>query len=483
MYTLATLLQEIVVDKLVGDPSVPVQSISFDTRIVSEGALFVALRGTKVDGHDYIQDAVAAGSAVVVCERIPDALANHVTYVVVTDSAKALGILAANFFGRPSTQLKLVGVTGTNGKTSTVHALFGLFSRLGYRVGMLSTIYNAIHKDTFPATLTTPDPIQLNAFLARMVQQGCQYCFMEVSSHAIVQQRITGVQFAGAVFLNITHDHLDYHRTFSAYIQAKKTLFDALPANAFALFNTDDKHGKIMVQNTKASTYNFSLKTHAHFMAKLLTNTLQGLELYIAHRTTWFQLVGMFNAYNLLAAYATARLLGKDSHEVLIALSALPPVLGRFQYIPVQAGFGAIIDYAHTPDALKNVLMTIDQLKSKAGNIITVLGCGGDRDKQKRPVMAQVALRFSHLVIFTADNPRNEVPQAIIRDMQAGMTPAQQQQTLSIVDRAEAIKTACKLAKSQDIVLIAGKGHEDYQEIKGTRYPFDDKKVLIDSIR
>ena len=476
--SLPTLLQDVVVNQLIGDQAIQVQAISFDARAISQATLFVAIKGTRVDGHTYIQQAVEAGSAVVVCEQVPSEPAKNVTYVQVADSAQALGVIASNFYARPSAQLQLVAVTGTNGKTSTVHLLAGLFRKLGYRVGMLSTIHNQVHTQTLPTTLTTPDAIQINSLLARMVEEGCQYCFMEASSHAIVQKRIAGLQFTGAVFLNITHDHLDYHKTFDTYIQAKKKLFDDLPAGAFALFNADDKRGAVMVQNTKATPYSLALKAPATFTAKMLANTLQGLELRIAHQAAWFQLVGTFNAYNLLAAYATACLLGANSQQVLVALSALAPIQGRFQHLHAQAGFDAIVDYAHTPDALKNVLTAISQIKSKSSQIITVLGCGGDRDKQKRPLMAQVAWKFSDRVIFTADNPRNEAPQDIIKDMQAGLPPAQQQQTLAIVDRAEAIKAACQLAQPKDLVLIAGKGHETYQEIEGKRYPFDDWKVL-----
>jgi UDP-N-acetylmuramoyl-L-alanyl-D-glutamate--2,6-diaminopimelate ligase len=478
LHPLSNLLQGVTIDKLIGEQNVQVEAISFDSRTVTKATLFVAVKGTKVDGHDYIQQATEAGSPVVVCEHAPSHPAPNLTYVIVADSAQALGIIASNFYGRPSTQLQLVAVTGTNGKTSTAHLLSGLFSKLGYQVGMLSTIHNKITTQTLPATLTTPDVIQINRLLARMVEAGCQYCFMEASSHAIVQKRIAGLRFAGAVFINITHDHLDYHQTFDAYIQAKKKLFDDLPASAFALFNADDKRGSVMVQNTKATPHSFALKTPATFTAKLLANRLQGIELRIANQSAWFPLVGTFNAYNLLAAYATACLLGADSQEVLTALSSLAPIQGRFQHMHAQAGFDAIIDYAHTPDALKNVLKTIAQIKSKAGKVITVVGCGGDRDKQKRPLMAQVAWKLSNRVIFTSDNPRTEPPQEIIQDMKAGLTVVQQQQTLTIVDRAEAIKAACQLAQPNDIILIAGKGHETYQEIQGKRHPFDDAKIL-----
>ncbi len=477
-YSLPILLQGVVIKKIIGELTIQVQAINFDSRRVSAGTLFVAIRGSNVDGHDYIQQAIESGSSVVVCEHIPSEPARNVTYIVVTDSSQALGIMASNFYHRPSTQLQLVAVTGTNGKTSTVHLLAGLFRKLGYTVGILSTIHNQIDSQILPSRMTTPDPLELNALLARMVAQGCQYCFMEASSHAITQRRIAGLQFVGALFLNITHDHLDYHKTFNAYIQAKKKLFDDLPASAFALVNIDDKRGQIMLQNTQAKTYSFALRSPATFTAKLLADTLQGLELRIAGQYVWFQLVGAFNAYNLLAAYAAACLLGADNHAALTALSALPPIQGRFQHIHAPLGFDAIVDYAHTPEALHHVLKTLCQIRSKLGKIITVVGCGGDRDKQKRPLMAQVAYKFSNRVIFTNDNPRSEAPQAIIQDMKTGLSPAQHQKTLTVVDRAEAIKVACQLAQPSDIVLIAGKGHENYQEIQGQRYPFDDREIL-----
>lgn len=477
-YGLSQLLSGVAVKKIIGRQEVQVQGMSPDSRTVSADTLFVAICGTQVDGHLYIPKAIEAGSTVVVCEQVPEVTVSSVTYVVVANSAQALGIIASNFYGRPSTQLQLVAVTGTNGKTSTVHLLVGLFRQLGHRVGMLSTIHNQIHTQTVPATHTTPDAIQLNSLLARMVEAGCQYCFMEASSHAIVQERMAGLQLTGAVFLNITHDHLDYHATFDAYIQAKKKLFDDLPASAFALFNVDDKRGPIMVQNTRATPHSFALKSPADFTAKVLSNTLQGLELRIAQQAVWFQLVGTFNAYNLLAAYGAACLLGVDSHPALTALSALPPIQGRCQHFHAPAGFDTIVDYAHTPDALKNILTTLDQIKGQGGKIITVVGCGGDRDAQKRPLMAQVAFQGSDQVIFTSDNPRSEAPQAIIEDMKAGLTLGQQQQTLAIEDRAEAIKAACQLAQPKDIVLVAGKGHETYQDIRGQRHPFDDLQVL-----
>ncbi|MEL6412672.1 MAG: UDP-N-acetylmuramoyl-L-alanyl-D-glutamate--2,6-diaminopimelate ligase [Bacteroidota bacterium] len=475
---LSTLLAGLDVKQHIGPSNGQVQAITFDSRQVHRGTLFVAMRGTRVDGHQYIPQAIEAGSSVIVCETLPATLLPNIIYVVVSNSAQALGVIASNFYDNPSKKLRLVAVTGTNGKTSTVNLLAGLFRRLGYRVGLCSTIQNQIDQQTLPATHTTPDAVQLNTLLAQMVAQGCQYCFMEASSHAIVQHRMAGLQLTGAVFLNITHDHLDYHGTFDAYIQAKKQLFDQLPASAFALTNLDDKRGIVMTQNTLATTYGFALKTPAPFTAKLLSNTIHGLELRIDGCTAWFQLVGAFNAYNLLATYATARLLGVEVHTALTALSALPPIAGRFQRFHAPTGFEAIVDYAHTPDALQSVLTTINSLKNKATKVITVVGCGGNRDPQKRPQMAQIACKYSDRVIFTADNPRNEAPEAIIQDMQRGLSRTRQRQTLTIIDRAEAIKTACQLAQPHDIVLIAGKGHETYQEIQGKRYPFDDWEVL-----
>jgi len=478
MHTLQALLQGVATQQTIGDHTVWVKSLCFDSRVASQDTLFVAIRGTQVDGHDYIPQAIAAGSRVIVCEQFPPSLVPQVTYVLVAHSAQALGKIAANFYDNPSTKLQLVAVTGTSGKSTTVHLLYGLFKQLGYRVGMLSTIHNKVHEETLPATLTTPDAIQLNSLLAHMVAQGCQYCFMEASSHAMVQERIAGLQLAGAVFLNISHEHLDYHQTFDAYIKAKKKLFDDLPAQAFALYNVDDKRGTVMVQNTKATTYSFAVKSPADYAAKLLSNTWQGLELRIAGKTAWFQLLGAFNAYNLLAAYATAHLLAQDSDEVLVALSSLAPILGRFQVIHTARNFEVIIDYAHKPEALEKALKSIQQIKSKQGKVITVIGCGGNRDQQKRPLMAQIACKLSDQVILTTDNPREEDPQTIIEQMQAGLSPSQQQKTCPIIDRAAAIQVACRLAQRHDVVLIAGRGHEQYQEIKGQKYPFQDEAVV-----
>lgn len=478
MQALQKLLQGVVIQQLVGNPNVLIKSICQDSRAAGQDSLFIAVSGTQVDGHAYIPNAIEAGSKAIVCESLPTMLIPDITYVVVAKSSQALGNIAANFYDHPSTKLKLVAITGTSGKTSTVHLLYGLFKHLGYQVGMLSTIYNKINEEILPAILTTPDALQLNELLARMVEKGCQYCFMEASSHAIVQERIAGLQFAGAVFLNMSHDHLDYHQTFDAYIQAKKKLFDDLPKQAFALYNADDRRGKVMMQNTQATVHSFAMKSPADFTAKLLANTWQGLALSITGKEVWFRLLGAFNAYNLLAAYATACLLGQDSDTVLIALSSLPPILGRFQCIQAPNKVMFIIDYAHKPDALEKVLTAIDYIKGTQAKVITVVGCGGNRDAQKRPLMAKMAVQYSDQVIFTSDNPRYEDPDAIIEEMMLGLTTSQQRKALSIVDRKNAIKVACQLANSGDIVLIAGKGHEAYQEIEGEKFPFSDAAIV-----
>lgn len=483
MYLLSELLQGVTVKTILGNKEKKIKAIAFDSRQVSTATLFVAIKGTKVDGHDFIAQAIALGSNVVVVTYPPPQITKNVTYVVVDHSARALGIITSNFYQTPSKKLQLIAVTGTNGKTSTVNLLYGLFKKLGYKVGMLSTLYNKVHEQTFPATHTTPDTLQINQLLAQMVQQGCRYCFMEASSHAIAQKRLAGLHFAGAIFLNITHDHLDYHQSFANYMNAKKKLFDELPAQAFALCNADDRRKSVMVQNTKATQHSFALKTPTAFTAKLLSNTLQGLELGIAGKSVWFQLIGAFNAYNLLAAYATACLLGKANDKVLIALSALPPIRGRFQLVPNKQGYHTIVDYAHTPNALENVLTTIHQIKSKNSKIITVVGCGGDRDPQKRPLMAKIACKLSNKVVFTTDNPRSESPNAIIQAMEDGLTDLQKKKTRTIVDRREAIKAACLFAETNDIVLIAGRGHETHQEIKGKKYPFDDAAVLKEVVK
>jgi UDP-N-acetylmuramoyl-L-alanyl-D-glutamate--2,6-diaminopimelate ligase len=455
-----------------------VKGIAFDSRKVETGFVFVAVRGTLSDGHEYITRAVEAGALAVVCERMPEIVDESVTYVTVRNSGHALGVMASNFFGNPSEKLKLVGVTGTNGKTTSVTLLYQLFSALGYNVGLISTVENKIIDESIPSTHTTPDPLQLNALLKRMITAGCGYAFMEVSSHAVDQERIAGLRFAGAVFTNITHDHLDYHKTFENYIKAKKKFFDELPSDAFALVNADDKRGMVMLQNTKATKLTFGLKKMVDYKAKIITNSLDGLELEIGGKNVWFRMIGDFNAYNLLGVYATALLLGEESDEVLQHLSALNGAPGRFERVLPGSKVTAIVDYAHTPDALKNVLETIGHFRTGNEQVITVVGCGGNRDKTKRPLMASIACKLSDKVVLTSDNPRDEDPMEIIREMQSGILPTEAKKTLVLADREEAIKTACMMARENDIILVAGKGHETYQEIKGVKHPFDDRKVM-----
>ncbi|GAB1445316.1 UDP-N-acetylmuramoyl-L-alanyl-D-glutamate--2,6-diaminopimelate ligase [Flammeovirgaceae bacterium] len=461
-----------------GDMGISINGIAFDSRKVKEGFLFVAVKGTLSDGHDFIKSAVQKGAKAIVSEKLPETLSPHVTYVTVKDSAKALGTIAANFYDNPSSKLKLVGVTGTNGKTTVVTLLYKLFTSLGYSTGLLSTVENKVNNEVIQATHTTPDPIQINELLVKMLTAGCTHCFMEVSSHAVVQGRVEGLTFTGGVFTNISHDHLDYHRTFESYIRAKKGFFDELPSDAFALVNLDDKRGMVMLQNTKAAKRTYALKKMADFKAKVMTNSLEGLELEIENRNVWFKLIGDFNAYNLLSVYAAAVLLGEDSESVLMRLSALTGAAGRFELVLPGSKFTAIVDYSHTPDALKNVLETITQFRTGQEQVICIVGCGGDRDKMKRPLMAAIACKYSNKTIFTSDNPRSEDPMEIIKDMQKGVGVTDAKKTLVIVDREEAIKTACMMAKERDIILVAGKGHETYQEINGVKYPFDDKEVL-----
>lgn len=457
---------------------VEVEGLSFDSRQVRPGYAFIAVAGTLSDGHNFIQRAVDAGARAVVCERLPESMDENVTYVSVKNSAQALGIMSSNFFGNPSEKLRLVGVTGTNGKTTTVTLLHQLFSALGYNVGLISTVENRIIDDPVASTHTTPDPIQLNELLQRMISAGCTHAFMEVSSHAVHQERIAGLTYAGAVFTNITHDHLDYHLTFENYIRAKKKFFDELGAGAFALVNADDKRGMVMLQNTRASKYTFGLKKMVDYKARIITNSLEGLELEIGGKNVWFRMIGDFNAYNLVGAYGVAVLLGEDSDEVLTHLSALTGAPGRFERVLPGSKITAIVDYAHTPDALKNVLETISTFRTGNEQVITVVGCGGNRDKTKRPLMASIACKLSDKVVLTSDNPRDEDPMQIIREMQAGVLPTEARKTLVLADREEAIKTACMMAKENDIVLVAGKGHETYQEIKGVKHPFDDREVM-----
>ncbi|MFQ3213988.1 MAG: UDP-N-acetylmuramoyl-L-alanyl-D-glutamate--2,6-diaminopimelate ligase [Marivirga sp.] len=478
MAVLKDILYKVKLLTVSGDTAMNIQAIQFDSRKVEKGDVFVAVKGTQTDGHAYIEKAISLGAAAIVCEEMPSSLKGELTYIQTDNSAIALGIMANNYFDSPSSKLRLVAVTGTNGKTTIVTLLHQLFRELGYNVGLLSTVQNQINEEIIPATHTTPDAVQLNALLNRMVKAGCTFVFMEASSHAIDQERMAGLLLAGAVFSNISHDHLDYHETFDAYIKAKKKLFDELPAEAFALVNADDKRGMVMLQNCKADKHTFSLKTMANFKAKVLTNSLQGLELTIERQEVWFRLIGYFNAYNLLACYAVAQLLEEDSVETLTILSQLEPHNGRFEQVSNQAGIIAIVDYAHTPDALENVLKTIDNVRTGNEQVLTVIGCGGNRDSAKRPIMAEIACRLSDRVILTSDNPRNEEADAIIADMEKGVPVSQVRKVTKLSDRKEAIKLACTFAQAGDIILIAGKGHETYQEIKGVKHHFDDKEVL-----
>ena len=475
---LNNILYGVPLQAVAGNTDIAVNKLVFDSREVAKDDVFVAVKGTRTDGHDYIDTAINSGARAIVCSVLPKNLVKEVTYVEVADSAEALGIMAANLYDNPAAKLKLIGITGTNGKTTVATLLYNLYQAAGYYTGLLSTIKNMIGNKEYPATHTTPDALQLNSMLAEMVASGCEYCFMEVSSHALAQHRTAGLTFTGAVFTNLSHDHLDYHQTFAAYIKAKKSLFDHLPKGAFALINNDDKRGKVMVQNTRAAKHFYALKSTAGFRARILANNLDGLELEIDGLQVWFKIFGGFNAYNLLAVYGTARLLGMDAAEALTLMSNLPAAPGRLERVANNLGLIALVDYAHTPDALANVLATIKEFRSGNEQLITVVGCGGDRDKEKRPLMSAIACRYSEKVILTSDNPRSEDPEKIIDEMMAGISPADKRKALRITNREEAIKTACLMAGNHDIILVAGKGHENYQEIKGKRYPFDDREVL-----
>ena len=479
MILLKEILYKVSLQATSGDMNIPVNKVAFDSRKVAPGDLFVAVKGTQVDGHDYIETAIHQGAKAIVCEK-KIIEAPGVTWVITQNSAEALGKIASNFYSNPSHKIKLVAVTGTNGKTTIATLLFNLFRKLGYNAGLLSTVQNKINDQIIPATHTTGDALQINQLLQKMVAAGCTHCFMEASSHAIDQQRVAGLDIDVAVFTNITHDHLDYHKTFDAYIQAKKLLFDHLSPEAFALINADDKRGTIMTQNTRAKKKTYGIKSVCDFKAKILSDSFQGLELEIDQFKTWFGLIGNFNAYNLLAVYATTVCLNEDPEESLIALSAVHAAPGRFERIPLRRNIIAIIDYAHTPDALKNVLSTIQSIRTRNEQVITLIGCGGNRDKGKRPLMANIACLYSDKVIFTADNPRDEDPATIIEDMQTGVRPLDFKKVITVVNRREAIKTALIIAQPNDIILVAGKGHEEYQEIKGEKLPFSDKKVLLD---
>jgi UDP-N-acetylmuramoyl-L-alanyl-D-glutamate--2,6-diaminopimelate ligase len=477
---LADILSRVKTEQIIGSTDHVITSIEFDSRKVKPGSLFVATRGTMVDGHGFIEKAIALGAVAIVCEELPQlaVTSDQLSVIIVKNSSVALGYLAANFYDNPSQKMKVVAITGTNGKTTNVTLLYNLFRKLGYKVGMLSTVQNYINNEIVPATHTTPDAVQLNELMDKMVNAGCDFCFMEASSHAIHQERIAGLSLTGAVFTNITHDHLDYHVTFDEYIKAKKKLFDELPSSAFALSNIDDKRGSVMLQNTSATRHTFSLKQMAEFRAKLLSNSLAGLEMELENKHIWFQLIGEFNAYNLLGVYASAVLLGEDKETVMTALSATSGAKGRFEQVISKTGIIGIVDYAHTPDALQNVLETIAGLRTRNEQVITIVGCGGNRDATKRPIMADIACKFSDKVILTSDNPRNEDPEEILNQMETGVKGSDFKKYMRIADRHEAIKKAVSMAKGKDIILLAGKGHEDYQEIKGVKHYFDDKEEL-----
>ncbi|MFK2820447.1 UDP-N-acetylmuramoyl-L-alanyl-D-glutamate--2,6-diaminopimelate ligase [Flavobacteriaceae sp. LMIT009] len=483
MIELRNILYKVTLEAVVGDTSVKINRIQFDSRKIEDKDVFVAIKGTVVDGHDFIEQVIAKGAIAIICEEIPEITAEGVTYMKVDNSAKALAIMASNYYGVPSENLKLIGVTGTNGKTTIATLLYQLFKKAGYKVGLLSTVKVLVNDKEYKATHTTPDSLTINSHLKEMNDEGVEFCFMEVSSHGIHQSRTEGLHFEGGIFTNLTHDHLDYHETFAEYRDVKKYFFDQLPKTAFSLVNVDDKNGLIMLQNTASKKYTYALKNYANYKAQILENQLNGLFLKINDNEVWTRLIGNFNAYNLLAIYGAADLLGLESVEILRLISELESVSGRFQYMVSDEKITAIVDYAHTPDALKNVLETINSIRTKNEELITVVGCGGDRDKTKRPKMAHIASALSTKVIFTSDNPRTEVPEKIIEDMEAGVEPQNFKKTMSIVDRKQAIKTACQLANANDIILIAGKGHETYQEVNGVRSDFDDYKIVEDFLK
>jgi UDP-N-acetylmuramoyl-L-alanyl-D-glutamate--2,6-diaminopimelate ligase len=483
MKLMRDLLYGVSIKKINGSTNVLVKEIVFDSRLANAENVFVALMGVQADGHDFIPQVIEKGCTNIVCEKIPNNTTNGINFIEVENTHSALGIMAANFYDNPSSKLKLVGITGTNGKTTSTALLHSLFTKLGYKAGLLSTVVNKIGSKLTPSTHTTPNPIELNRLLKYMVDEGCDYCFMEVSSHAIHQKRIAGLQFTGAAFTNISHDHLDYHKTFAEYLKAKKAFFDSLPKSSFALTNNDDKNGLVMTQNTAAKIYTYGLKSVSDFKCKVIENQFSGLFVSIDNTEVWTKLIGNFNAYNLLVVYAIAILLQQDKNEVLKYISELESVEGRFQFEISSKGIVTIVDYAHTPDALENVLKTINNIRTNNETLITVIGCGGDRDKSKRPAMAKIACQLSDKVIFTSDNPRSEDPEVILHDMEEGIGGEFFRKTSKITDRKEAIKMAISLAQKGDIILVAGKGHEKYQEIKGVRHDFDDKKVIHELIK
>lgn len=480
MIVLKDILYKVKIDAVYGNTDTHINAIHFDSRKVSLDDVFVAIPGTTVDGHDYIAKAIESGAIAVICEKLPAELINGVSYISVEDAHQALAVMAANFYDNPSKNLKLIGVTGTNGKTTIASLLYELFKKAGFKTGLLSTVKVMVGQDSYPATHTTPDPMAINGYLKSMNLAGVEFCFMEVSSHGIDQQRTTGLEFVGGVFSNLTHDHLDYHNSFSEYRDVKKRFFDQLSSKAFALVNVDDKNGAFMLQNTKAKKATYALKSYADYKAQILENQFHGLLLKIDGNEVWSKLIGNFNAYNLLAVYGVAIELGLEKMEVLQYLSELESVDGRFQYFISQGEITAIVDYAHTPDALKNVLETINTIRTGNESLITVVGCGGDRDATKRPLMANLAASLSSKALFTSDNPRTEDPEKILEEMEAGVEPQLYNKTLTILDRRQAIRTACQLAQKNDIILIAGKGHESYQEINGVRKDFDDMKIVME---
>jgi UDP-N-acetylmuramoyl-L-alanyl-D-glutamate--2,6-diaminopimelate ligase len=482
MADLRDILYKVSIGEVVGTTQLDINAIVFDSRKAINDTLFVAIKGFTADGHDYIAKAIELGCKAIVCEKLPSDLVDGVNYIKVQDSSEALGLMASNFHDNPSKKLNLIGITGTNGKTTCVTLMFKLFRELGYNVGLLSTVENKINDEIIPSTHTTPDPVSLNELLAKMVNAGCTHCFMEVSSHSIVQRRIAGLDFNIAMFSNITHDHLDYHGDFKSYLNAKKKFFDDLPSSAFAVVNVDDKHGMTMVQNTKAKVKTYALNNVADFKAKILENTFEGLLLSVEGDEVFCRLIGDFNAYNLMVAYSAAILMEEDRVEVLSALSTLESAEGRFDYIVSPNQIVGIVDYAHTPDALEQIINTIKKIKEDTSKLYTIVGCGGDRDAEKRPIMAKIAVENSDMVVLTSDNPRTEDPNLILKDMQAGVPITGARKTLTISDRREAIKTACALAGDGDIILLAGKGHEKYQEINGVKHPFDDKEELIGAL-
>ncbi len=483
MNTLQNILYKVSLLTVKGDLDLNVSAVVFDSRKCIENSVFVAVRGVQVDGHDYIEKAILNGANSIVCEKLPENLVEHVVYAEVKDSSEALAYMASNFYENPSEEIKLIGITGTNGKTTTTSLLFDLFMGLGYKTGLLSTVVNKIGDRNIPSTHTTPDPVELNSLLRQMVDEGCSYCFMEVSSHAIHQNRIVGLDFDIAAFTNISHDHLDYHNTFKEYIYTKKVFFDKLKSTAISIVNIDDKNGEVMVQNSNSRVKTFALRTVADYKAKIIENTFSGLVLNVNSHELYTGLIGGFNAYNLLLVYAVAMELDADEMEVLTGISKLKSVEGRFEYLTSDSKIIAIVDYAHTPDALENVLKTIETVRTRNEQVLTVVGCGGDRDKTKRPVMASIAVDMSDKVILTSDNPRSENPDEIINDMKAGVPAEKSARAMSITDRAEAIKVACSLAQPGDILLVAGKGHENYQEINGERFPFDDFEILKETLK